>query len=104
MKKADYDTAMEESPSNAVVHLLKDELGIEVEKVYPLAEFKELNRRGRFDTVECFFVEAQSAEFHIKNIELWEAEWFPVDKPPIPLGMSARVVLDLYKRRPRVSQ
>ncbi len=91
---------MEESPKNAVAHLLKDELGIVVEKVYPIAEFKEENRRGRLDTVECFYVEAESAEFHIKNIELWEAQWFPIAKPPIPIGMSARVVLDLYKRMP----
>lgn len=93
---------MVESPKHEVEHLLKDELGLTVKHLTHLCEFREQYRRGRFDTVECFYAESPTAEFHIANVELWEAEWFPADTPPFPLGMSARVVLDALKHTKNV--
>lgn len=97
VKRSDFETSMVESPKNEMLNLLKDELGLEIKTITHVCEFKEKYRRGRFDTVECFHAEAESAEFHVANVELWEAMWYPTEKPPAHLGMSARVVLDAIK-------
>ena len=99
MRRMTYESMLDESPEGAIKKLLIDDLGITIKSFTALTEYRTEERMGRKDTIDCFYAEAMSAEFRIRDIEIWEAEWFPIDAPPFPLGMSARTILGMYQQR-----
>jgi 8-oxo-dGTP pyrophosphatase MutT (NUDIX family) len=81
-----------EEPWAAVAREAREELGIAHKEWRELAEV-EVRGYGKVTTISCFEAWPASRQVEIDRGELHEARWFPLDRPPAPLGRDARAVL-----------
>lgn len=82
-----------ETPEQAVKREVKEEVGINLENVVHLGEFKT-TIEYKLDTVYCFSGIVNNRVFVVDNNEVVEANWFPMDNLP-PLSFISEKVISL---------
>ncbi|OFZ10214.1 MAG: hypothetical protein A3D92_22165 [Bacteroidetes bacterium RIFCSPHIGHO2_02_FULL_44_7] len=87
-----------ELPEIAAKREVREEVGIEVEKVTPIGEYFNTRHYSK-DTVYCFYSKVASDYFSIDNNEVAEARWFSLSEIPAMQSFAVREVLNLYAKR-----
>jgi mutator protein MutT len=83
-----------ESPTEAVVRELKEELGIDLNEVKSLGENKGVGFRNN-STIYYFVSEYKDNNFNIDKTEVASVEWFSLDSLPQERAPQVDVVLRL---------
>lgn len=87
-----------ESHENAARREILEEVGIRIQKINYLGEYKN-TRQYKRDTVHCYSCEASNSGFLIDGNEVIEANWFPMDNLPNPQSPAIAEVIKLYLGR-----
>jgi 8-oxo-dGTP pyrophosphatase MutT (NUDIX family) len=81
-----------EEPRAAVAREAQEELGLALDDWRELGEL-EVRGYGKLTRLWCYEAWPPDRVVDIDRGELQEARWFPLDRPPAPLGRDARAVL-----------
>lgn len=86
-----------ESPLQAVIREVKEEVGIRIPEKDPRFFYQYKSGRDyKDDTVDCFAIRVSNREFSIDGMEVREARWFPLNAVPADVPKSVREVLPVY--------
>ncbi len=85
-----------ETPHNAALREVREEVGIILKLITPLAPFVVYDDYVT-DTVYGFYALVNSKDFVLDTLEIANAEWVSLDKLP-ELNSGAAHVIELYKR------
>lgn len=91
-----------ETPEQAAVREVFEEVGITVSKVTALPSFVTYEEYKE-DTVHTFYTHVNSKEYTLDNIEIDIAEWHPLDTLP-NLGTVTAKSIELYKNKTNYSK
>ena len=86
-----------EDPEAAVRREMREELGIVLAGVRPVADV-EIARSHKRTLLHCFEATTGGAPLVLDHAEIAEARWAPPDAPPHPLGPDAAALLARARR------
>ena len=84
-----------ESPADAAVREVREELGLEIQNVEPVRTYRS-NAEGKRDTIHLFRAAAHG-EPHVDEWEVVEAGFFPLDDLPEKVSPATRRRIDELK-------
>jgi 8-oxo-dGTP pyrophosphatase MutT (NUDIX family) len=85
-----------EDPERAVRREMREELGLELDRVR-LRGTAELAGRHKRTLLHCFEASTGGAPVRLAAAEIAHARWAPPSAPPQPLGPDAAALLDLVR-------
>ncbi len=86
-----------ESFEQAALRELKEEVGIVVEHIIDIGEYRS-DRNFKRNIVRCFYAHTDSSFFKIDNLEISEAGWFAVGEFPEACSPAIPQILEIYKK------
>lgn len=88
----------QESPTEAVVREVREEVGISLAHVEPLGSYVS-TAEFKVDTVHCFYASVPSSTYTIDNGEVMRAAWFPADALPAARTVAVQNAWCMLKER-----
>lgn len=86
----------DEEPEQAVRREVKEELGINLDKVVSTGSFTLDSNDFKHDEIFTFWAELKSKDFIADPVEIAEVKWYPKDEFPLGLGKNAKQIYQQY--------